>query len=234
MGFQVEDLDKADAWAASTLLDVGWHTVRIAEATDGTSSGGHPQVELRLESADGDIRDWLVYTPATKGKFVQVLQAAGIEPGEGKWTFPTQQLIGKEVGIKVGEEPDYNDPAKKRRRVQAYVPTDEMSSKPAPSGNGGAKADDDDIPFYACEVTTREEGGEQAERRRWPASPQRDAGHHVRSRTGVDEGLEHRAGLCRRAPGRGVRRHVEGLAKRAKPTGCGTWQQIDRRRRGTR
>lgn len=141
MGFKVSGLDEAEAWTASTLLEVGWHDVEIVEAEDGVSRNGHPQVRLRVSNADGDIQDWLVYTEATKGKFVQVLEAAGVPPGSGEWEFPTERLLGKKVRVKVGEEPDYNDPTRNRRRVQAYTGPDAAATATAPAKQ------DSDLPF---------------------------------------------------------------------------------------
>lgn len=121
----------ADPWEVSTerILPDGNHVVEIKEAVVGTSSGGHPQVELLLCNKDGQIRDWLVVTDASVGKVVALAQAAGVELPtdedivEGlrlKQSY-VDQFFTKMVGIVVRDEPSYKDPTVLRPRVQGYV-----------------------------------------------------------------------------------------------------------------
>jgi hypothetical protein len=146
MGFKTEGLKDEEAWSANTLMGVGWHDVTIISAEDDTSSGGYPQVNLKFENDQGeDISDWPVYTDNSKGKFVAILDAVGIPVGEdADWEFPTEQLQGKRCRIKVGEEPDFNDPTKNRRRVQGY--TQPKTAAGASAGQPAAKPEDD-LPF---------------------------------------------------------------------------------------
>lgn len=151
----------AEPWEVSTerILPEGNHVVRIEEASGGTSSGQHPQIELRFVNEAGSIRDWLVITQATVGKVVSLAQATGVGvPGDDdvdglrvrdEWIY---RLVGKTVGIVVREEPDNRDPSKTRTRVQGYVDPSRIKDSQQPSNGsstyGQAPAESKrDIPF---------------------------------------------------------------------------------------
>jgi len=160
--------ETAEAWDVDSLLPAGDHvaTIRSVKA-DGTSSGGHPQLELTVGNALGSIRDWIVVIDSTLGKVVQLVRAAGVRtPGDDDFHKEAtgyrlhddyaNLLVDKEVVVVVREEPDYQDPSKTRTRVQGYLPVDRIGSETTPSNafaafesGGDAKAadSDNDIPF---------------------------------------------------------------------------------------
>jgi hypothetical protein len=145
---------KEEAWEASAgSLEVGLHAVKIAEAESGKSSGSHPQLELRFENDQGNgIRDWLVITEKSVGKFLQFTDSIGLEkPGDFETQDDFQAYLaqtartigGRRCVIRVGEEQDQQ--GEPRRRVQAYMPsdTDVPVSSPEPATVGSS----DDLPF---------------------------------------------------------------------------------------
>jgi len=156
-----------DAWEVQTerLLGEGNHVVNITVAEDGTSSGRHPQIELQLANGDGEIRDWLVITPASVGKVVALAQAAGIDlPTDDDIadsdTLRLKQeyidrLHGKVVGAVVRNEPSFKDPSRMIPRVQGYVAPEKIKpSDVTPAGAAdpfksqpSAPAAEDKIPF---------------------------------------------------------------------------------------
>jgi hypothetical protein len=141
------DLTGVEAWAAGDILPSGTHTVEVTESKEGTSSGGHPQVELDLrcvagQYVDGTIKDWIVVIPKTAGKVKQILEAFGVANLDGKVSFEASDLKGKRANIVVREEP-YDGQMKSK--VKAYEPASEVAQT-----NGSApdsKADDEDLPF---------------------------------------------------------------------------------------
>ena len=156
---------QAEPWEVSldTLLPAGNHVVTIVEATTGTSSGGHFQIELRLENPQGAIRDWMVITPNSAGKVVSLANAAHVDLPEDEDVTDTARLVlsdsyvgrfvGQQVGVVIREEPDYQDPSKTRLRVQGYVDKDRVkpSSDVTPSAMTSsfrpAKAPNVEVPF---------------------------------------------------------------------------------------
>lgn len=150
MGIPVKDFDQVEAWKGSTLIPLGWNTVKITKAEEGTSRNNHPQVELEYTAEDGGatIREWLVFTEGSIGKAKSVTDAAGIEPKGGDWEFPTEQLVGKKLLVFVAEEPSFKDPDKTYRNVKSHAPigTDVPADTSGLSGNG-TSGSSDDIPF---------------------------------------------------------------------------------------
>ncbi|CAB4197815.1 hypothetical protein UFOVP1313_33 [uncultured Caudovirales phage] len=145
--FAVEAWDVSSAGgSADSFLGAGDHVVTVQEV-DGTttSSGGYPQIELRLGNESGSIRDWLVITPSTYGKIAQVIQALGVELPDAETEISQDDhrvaqgyldgWIGKSVGVIARDEPAYNDPSKMRTRIKGYVSVDKIT--PAPASNGG-------------------------------------------------------------------------------------------------
>lgn len=159
-----------EAWEVSTgtMLPAGNHVCEVLSAdASGESSSGYPQVALEVGNADGSIRDWLVITPKTLGKIIQVIQALGLEPPSDEQVDPSTHAlaqgyvatwVGRRVGVVVRSEQDYKDPTKTRERVQGYVKPDAIKTSDItpPSGagshTGGAQPKatapaHDDIPF---------------------------------------------------------------------------------------
>jgi hypothetical protein len=155
------------AWTVSEggeILPAGEHVVEIEEADGGgKSSGGYPQIEVRLSNNEGQIRDWIVVIPATIGRVAMFTDAAGLErptdeqvtaEGAGYRLDPRylDQLIGRKVGVVVRDEKDRNDPSRTRQRVAGYVPADSIAKSDVPSDTSGFEpakqlVADDDIPF---------------------------------------------------------------------------------------
>ncbi len=148
MGIKMSGMDKVEAWSAgASMLTPGSHNVYVATADEGTSSGGHPQIELEFFTDDGtgSIRDWLVLSPAAYGKAKALLNAVGITSDSEEFELEASDLIGRKLEIIVGEEPDYNDPAKMRRRVQAYKALSDVPGDTSGLGSDGDKQSD--LPF---------------------------------------------------------------------------------------
>jgi hypothetical protein len=153
-----------EAWDVSTerILGEGNHVVEIKDARVGTSSGGHPQIELQLGNSEGEIRDWLVITQASIGKVVALAQSADMAlpdddeiEGDGlrlKQVY-VDRFVGRQVGIVVRDEPSYKDPDKTVSKVQGYVEPARLKGSDVPDANGNAfrhpapKPDDAPVPF---------------------------------------------------------------------------------------
>jgi hypothetical protein len=162
-----------EAWDVSNgFLGSGDHVVEIREIDgSGNSSGGHPEIHLRVGNNDGEIQDWIQVTQNSIGKVVQLTDAAKIErPGdddvraEGTGYRLSEaylnKLLGKTLGVIVRPEQDRMNPGQTRDRIKGYVVAEKIkkSDVPAPTGGpaaafagGGfpaaAPATDDDIPF---------------------------------------------------------------------------------------
>jgi len=140
------DYQSTEAWKVQdSMLPVGDHVVTIVDPRSGDSSGGFPQVELRVENELGSLRDWLVITPNTIGKVVMVFDAAGVarpqdgeyDPETGKLTDAcVDRLHNRKVGVIVREEPDNRDPTKMRRRIMGYTDASQITSD-IPADTGG-------------------------------------------------------------------------------------------------
>lgn len=149
MSIPLKDYDQVEAWKGSTLIPLGWNTVKITKAEEGKSKNDHPQVELEYTAVDGGatIREWLVFTEGSIGKAKAVTDAAGIEPQGGEWAFPTEQLVGKKLLVFVAEEPSYKDPQKTYRNVVSHAKVGtEVPANTDGLGANGTTANDD-IPF---------------------------------------------------------------------------------------
>lgn len=147
------------AWeVGDSILPPGDHVVTV-KAVDGTgtTSGGYPQIEVDMANASGQIRDWIAVNDRTIGRVVQLTDACDVprpvdghvtREGEGYRLDPAylSNLVGKEIGVRVYEEPDNLDPAKKRTRVKGYLKTGEMKGD-SPAAVFAAPSSDDDIPF---------------------------------------------------------------------------------------
>jgi hypothetical protein len=153
-----------DAWepSADAILPAGDHVVKVLDIDgSGNSSGGHPQVELRMGNAQGSLRDWIVVIPSTVGKVVQLFEALGLErPTDDQvvqdatgWRFDPKyldQAFERSVGVIVREEPDRNDPSRMRTRVKGYVKADTIGSDVTDPGAAQAFSSqpaDSEFPF---------------------------------------------------------------------------------------
>jgi hypothetical protein len=156
------DFSNEERWdpTSALLIDVGNWVATIKEADTGKSSGGYPQIELRVVKGDSSLRAWVVITPASLGKVVQLTDAAGLpNPGSvdvesDEFKAYVKQLEGKQVGIIVRDVPRNDDPSRLKRSIEAFCTPAEVpqadADVPADTsglvGSGTAKQDDD-IPF---------------------------------------------------------------------------------------
>lgn len=141
------NLDGVEAWKGGAILPPGSYNCTIASAEEGTSKGGHPQIEVKLEALDGDyaggtITDWIVITEGSMGRVRQLLEAGDFQIPEGNFALAASDLAGLKVRILVREEPKNDGSGDMRSRVKAYEPVGEAV---AASSNGRDK--DDDLPF---------------------------------------------------------------------------------------
>lgn len=159
MSIELENMDGVDPAKPFSNLSLGWNEVTIEDATEDTSSGGHPMVKLDFMDATGRSQmDWIVFAPSKKAgepsfamrKARALLDACGIEAEKGKSSFPTSSLLHKKCAVFVDEEPD-NRPeyrGQMRARIQGYRPPGQGSDVPGDTAglaNGGGS--NDDIPF---------------------------------------------------------------------------------------
>lgn len=147
MSFEL-DMTDVETWSAGDFLPPGHHEVQVVSSTQGTSSGGHPQLELELTATGGEyeggsIRDWIVVIPSTAGKVKQLLEALGVEVPNGALSFEASSLEGKRARILVREEQGQD--GKLRSRVKAYEASEGETGQAA--ANGAAKQDKDPLPF---------------------------------------------------------------------------------------
>lgn len=147
MTIKLENIDQQEAWNVSQVLPPGWHNVRIASSEEGQSSGGHPEIELELESllGEGRMKDWLVVTSQSLGKVRQLIEAAGVQIKGGVWEFDPAVLTGAQVSILVRVEPKLSDPSQTVHKVVGYESL--RDDIPTGAGNGAARSADADIPF---------------------------------------------------------------------------------------
>jgi hypothetical protein len=159
------DFSEEERWDPNSalMLPPGNHICTIRKAEEGTTRNGNDQIEVQVEKGGDTLRDWIVITPATLGKVIQLAEAAGVEnPGavsipSTEWSAWVEGLVGKKVGVIIRDEPHY-DTAKAaqgqtQRKVQAYCTVEELgqesSDVPADMAGfaSGPQAQDDDIPF---------------------------------------------------------------------------------------
>lgn len=144
------NLADVEPWRAGAPPPPGSYVCRIDDAREGTSSGGHPQLELSWTVSGGDyqgaeIRDWLVVIETTRGKVVALLQAVGIEIAGGEFELRVADLIGRVAEVVLRSEPSYKDPERMVTRVAGYRPA---GQQPVGAGANGAGAKSpEDLPF---------------------------------------------------------------------------------------
>lgn len=156
------DTTGEEAWEARTpILKPGFSgKVEVTDVEVSTSSGNHPQVVLQLAAVDGsgEIRDYLVITPKSYGKWLQRVEAYKLGrvdafETEGDFKEFCLKFGGKQAYIRVGQRED-NEGNPKSEVVSASsepigglspggeIPAD--ASGLAASSVGGSDAD---IPF---------------------------------------------------------------------------------------
>lgn len=145
-------MQSGEAWSPplQEILPKGNYVVKIAEATKGKSSGGFPQIELRLENEQGAIRDWVTISPTefAISKLLGLIDGtglrrpkAGTEVAEqtGELSTPyVESLVGRQVGVVIRDEED-NRPdhaGEMRPRIQGYTTPEQITK--AGGSNGGA------------------------------------------------------------------------------------------------
>jgi hypothetical protein len=150
MSIEIPSLNEVDPWKASSILPPGWHLCDVDSAEEGTSSGGHPQFEIRLMAIEGEhqgstITDWLVITQGSLGRVKQVLDALGVPIPEGNFSVEARQLIAKRARVLVALEPK-QDGSGTRSTVKGY-----QAVEGASASNGSQIGDplpgEPEIPF---------------------------------------------------------------------------------------
>ena len=150
----LSNLKDVEGRTGGGVLPLGWHTVKVVEAEDGKSSGGHDEFRLRFENSSGGIRAWEQITEKRAPWIKGMIEAMGVDFDQiDASNFSAESLVGRSVSIFVGEETG-QDGITKRKRVQGY---DKPGKGGGSNGSGvpgdtdgfGPRgvADDDDIPF---------------------------------------------------------------------------------------
>ncbi len=154
----------AEPWGLNDgggILPPGDHVVTVKDIETGTSSGGHPQIIVSAGNDNGSARDWIVVIPTTLGRVTQLSSACGVPIPQDDEVTPEgtgfrlsesylEKFVGKQVGVRMHQEPDRLDPQKMRDRVSGWCPAADFIGSDVPS-NGAAAAFappvTDDIPF---------------------------------------------------------------------------------------
>lgn len=153
-----------EAWEVwSGFLPAGDHICNVREIDgSGTSSGGHPQVEIKVGNGQGEIRDWIVVIPKTIGKVVQFTDSVGLDRPTDEQVVPDgtgfrlapgylAKAVDREVGVLVRSEADRLDPSKTRERIQGYCePSKIAPSDVTPSSYTSSKAGQYEFPSAAA------------------------------------------------------------------------------------
>lgn len=120
---EIPNLSQTEAWKGGTLTR-GRHDVEIEKATEGKSSGGHPELTVLLRAIESDpepgaiITDWITVTEESLGRVKQFLQAANPDAADGDLDLDPASLEGRTVGITVGDHKTPDD--RVVQRVTAY------------------------------------------------------------------------------------------------------------------
>jgi hypothetical protein len=122
---RIPKMDQVEAWKGGTLSQ-GRHVVEVEKVTEGTSSGGHPELEVLLRAIESDtepgaiITDWITVTENSLGRLKQFLLACGADPdlfSEEREVSP-DDLTDRTVTITVG--PHQTPDRKTVQRVKSY------------------------------------------------------------------------------------------------------------------
>jgi hypothetical protein len=158
------DFGSAEAWEYQdrpALLPVGSHVCTIISAVASHTSGKmgrepKPQIELTVQGELGERRDWIVITPNTVGKVVQVYDACGAErPREGEYNPVTGELVqecvdrlqGRRVGVIVRLEDSLRNPGTQEPRIGGYVEPQQITDDMPADTTGLGQTDDEKVPF---------------------------------------------------------------------------------------
>jgi len=145
---KVGSLKDVEAWSGGGgYLGIGTHPAEITSASEGESSGGHPQFELEWsaisgEQKDATIKEWIVVIASTKGKLKGLLEACGVEITDSLDEVNPSDLQGLQANIVVRKE----NPDDKYPKVMGHLP---LSDLPAPDmdGLGADPVDEPSLPF---------------------------------------------------------------------------------------
>jgi hypothetical protein len=152
------------AWEVSgDILPAGNHVVWIGSVDGGDeqwSRNGYPQIEVKASNDQGEITDWIVVIQSSIGKVVALTDAAGLprptdeQVREAREGFRLdagylQQLVGRQIGVIVREEPKRDDPSKMRTEVRGWVPASRIAGGAPDAGPmaGSSINESDRIPF---------------------------------------------------------------------------------------
>lgn len=145
MSIPLKDIDKAEAW--SGLLPEGSYVMRVTDASEGKSKGGHDQIILDMEVIAGDktgatCKDWIVVNENTAGRVKQVLDALDYQIPAGEFELKVSELIGRPAMVTVRHR-EWD--GQMRTNIAAYnaAPDGVESGRP----DSGAAKRDEDIPF---------------------------------------------------------------------------------------
>ena len=98
------------------LLPDGQQQVTITDIEEGSSENkGIPFFAVRFENEEGYLSHRFYQSSAGMPAIVSLFETAGIDVKEGK-QLDTQQLVGKELTIEVGER-SYTDPESHNERT---------------------------------------------------------------------------------------------------------------------
>jgi hypothetical protein len=149
------DFNPDDRFEAA-VLTAGWHTMRVVEAEERTSSKGNPMMVVELqhpEQPDGiRIRDYLVATPAALWKVEQALTAMGLGDKFRAGRVTEADVRGRLARVELVPE-DVDGYDRPLLRVGTWdadaVPEQQPAAAPSPHAHPDAPAPGsaDDIPF---------------------------------------------------------------------------------------
>lgn len=147
--------EETEAWDVSTdrYLGEGNHLVRIEEAEDSTSNQGNPMIILVMKDRSGALaKERMGYHGGFLDKVVGLYKSCGLSlPKEGEFdpgdncrltAAKIKQLVGKQVGAVIRNEPDRDKPGKFWPRVKGFVEPSRIADAGATNGFG-----DQDVPI---------------------------------------------------------------------------------------
>lgn len=148
------DVKNVQAWKAGQAPPPGTYTARIETATEGESTGGHPQYVIEWTVVGGQydgasLTEYLVIPATGQGheiglsKLVALVDAVGIDRNVDDFELEDKMLVGKHATIVCISEQGFRDPSKTYTKVAGHKPAREV---PEPVASNGAKSDAD-LPF---------------------------------------------------------------------------------------
>lgn len=148
MPFKIPSPSEGAPISGNPYLGEGTHEVVVDEVEEGTSSGGHPQLQVTFKNDAGQtIRDWLYPTRAAF-RVQGLWEAAGLAWPEEGGEIDESDLLGRRLLIVVA--PDTYQGVT-RDKVKDYQPVVGSDISFTPSFGGPAvpavAGDDETIPF---------------------------------------------------------------------------------------